>query len=132
MRIVYAYTAPELPSGPDFVKIFTSSEGRGRKVAVTRENARRGLLTARKGPVYNGALVASPPDRRPPDDGWGGYGQAWSIIGTLLAGPAVWGAIGFGLDRLFGFTALFLSIGVVVGAVGSVYLVVIRYGRSKS
>ena len=101
-------------------------------MAVTRQNARRRVLTARRGPDYNGALVASPPDRPDPNEGWGGYGQAWSIIGTLLAGPAVWGAIGFGLDRLFGFTALFLAIGLVVGAVGSVYLVVIRYGKPKS
>ena len=106
--------------------------GRGAKVAVTRGNAHRGLLTGRKGPDYNAALVASPPDRRQPDDAWGGYGQAWSIIGTLLAGPAIWGAIGFGLDRPLGFTALFLSIGLVVGAVGSVYLVVIKYGKPKS
>jgi F0F1-type ATP synthase assembly protein I len=100
-------------------------------VPVTRENTQRLLLTARKTADYNGALVASPPERRDNDDAWAGYGTAWSIIGTLLAGPAVWGAIGFGLDRLLGFHALFLSIGLVVGAVGGVYLVVIRYGRSK-
>jgi F0F1-type ATP synthase assembly protein I len=86
-------------------------------------------LTAPKSADYNGPLVASPPDRRDQNDAWGGYGTAWSIIATLLAGLAVWGAIGFGIDRLTGFHGLFLAIGLVVGAVGGVYLVVVRYGR---
>jgi len=73
--------------------------------------------------------VASPPERRDRRSGWLGYGDVWSIIGTLIAGLAVWGAIGFGIDRLAGFHALFLPIGLVVGAVGGVYIVVVRYGR---
>jgi F0F1-type ATP synthase assembly protein I len=64
-------------------------------------------------------------------DAWEGYGTAWSIMGTLLAGPAVWGAIGFLVDRLAGTHSLFLAIGLVVGAVGGVYLVVVRYGRER-
>ena len=98
-------------------------------MAVTSGNVDRSLLTTRKGPDYNGPLVAPPPDKRDQQDAWGGYGAAWSIIGTLLAGLAVWGAIGFGLDRLMGFHALFLPIGLVIGAVGGVYIVVVRYGR---
>ncbi len=70
--------------------------------------------------------MAPGPDRGNP---WEGYGTAWGIIGTLLAGLAVWGAIGFGLDRLLGFRALFLPIGLVLGAAGGVYLVVVRYGK---
>jgi len=62
-------------------------------------------------------------------DAWEGYGKAWSIIGTLLAGLAVWGGIGFLIDRLAGFHGVFLAIGLVVGAIGGVYLVVVRYGR---
>jgi ATP synthase protein I len=100
-------------------------------VAVTSGNTSRGVLTPRNAADYNGPLVASPPERRDPNDGWEGYGTAWSIIGTLLAGLAVWGAIGYGIDRLTGFHALFLPIGLVVGAVGGVYLVVVRYGRPK-
>jgi F0F1-type ATP synthase assembly protein I len=64
-------------------------------------------------------------------DAWEGYGKAWTIIGTLLAGLAVWGGIGFLIDRLAGFRGLFLSIGLVVGAIGGVYLVVVRYGRDR-
>jgi len=62
-------------------------------------------------------------------DAWEGYGKAWSIIGTLLAGRAVWGGIGFLVDRLAGTHGVFLSIGLIVGAVGGVYLVVVRYGK---
>ena len=98
---------------------------------MTSGNADGRVLTARKTADYNGALVASPPERRDPNDAWGGYGTAWSIIGTLIAGLAVWGAIGFGIDRLVGFHALFLPIGLVIGAVGGVYIVVVRYGRPK-
>ena len=64
-------------------------------------------------------------------DAWEGYGKAWSIIGTLLAGLAVWGGIGFVVDRLTGFHGLFLGIGLVVGAIGGVYLVLVRYGREQ-
>ena len=66
-----------------------------------------------------------------PADGWGGYGEAWSMIGTLLAGLAVWGGIGFLIDRLAGTHAVFLAIGLVLGAIGGVWLVVVRYGRQQ-
>ena len=76
--------------------------------------------------------MASPmAGERDRQDAWEGYGTAWSIIGTLLAGPAVWGGIGFLVDRIAGFHGLFLAIGLVVGAVGGVYLVVVRYGRER-
>jgi ATP synthase protein I len=67
--------------------------------------------------------------RRDGQDAWEGYGAVWSIIGTLLAGLAVWGGIGFLVDRLVGTHGVFLAIGLVVGAIGGVYLVVVRYGR---
>ncbi len=69
--------------------------------------------------------------RRDGQDAWEGYGAAWSIIGTLLAGLAVWGGIGFLVDRLAGTHGVFLAIGLVVGAIGGVYLVVVRYGRER-
>jgi ATP synthase protein I len=69
--------------------------------------------------------------RRDGQDAWEGYGTAWSIIGTLLAGLAVWGGIGFLVDRLAGTHGVFLGIGLVVGAIGGVYLVVRRYGRER-
>jgi F0F1-type ATP synthase assembly protein I len=94
---------------------------------VTSANATSELLTGWKARRYNGALMAG--GRDPLGDAGDGYGTAWSIIGTLLAGLAVWGGIGFLIDRLTGLHAVFLSIGLVVGAVGGVYLVIVRYGR---
>lgn len=59
----------------------------------------------------------------------GGEGLAWSIIGTLVAGPTVWGGIGFGIDKLLNSDPVFLPIGLVVGFVASLYLVYMKYGR---
>jgi ATP synthase protein I len=58
-----------------------------------------------------------------------GFGTAWSIIGTLLAGMLVWGGLGWLLDRWLGTGRLFLAIGLVLGAGGGIYLVYLRYGR---
>jgi F0F1-type ATP synthase assembly protein I len=72
-------------------------------------------------------------DRPDGPEGWdsGGLGAAWSVLGTLIAGLVAWGAIGFGLDRAFGFTAVFLPIGLILGAVGASWLVIVRYGRDR-
>ncbi len=64
-------------------------------------------------------------------DAWIGSGTVWSIIGMLAAGIAVWGGVGYGLDVWLGFRWLFLPIGVVVGAAGGFYLVIVRYGRDE-
>lgn len=53
----------------------------------------------------------------------------WSLVGTLVAGPLTWAAIGAGVDYLLGTTRVFLPIGVVVGFVTSVLVVYLRYGR---
>lgn len=67
-----------------------------------------------------------------PEDGTGRPSpDAWTIIGLLLGGLLVWGGIGYLLDRLFGFHALFLPIGLIVGAVGGTWLVLIRFGREQ-
>lgn len=60
-----------------------------------------------------------------------GSDQVWGYISTLVAGPAVWGAIGYGLDRLVD-TAVFLPIGVVVGFVTSLYIVYVMQGRDTT
>jgi hypothetical protein len=70
--------------------------------------------------------MAGGPD---PSSGWGGASTAWAITGTLLAGILVWGGVGYGLDRLLGFEALLLPIGMVVGIAASIYLVYVRYGK---
>ena len=60
-----------------------------------------------------------------------GSDQVWGLISTLVAGPAVWGAIGYGIDRAAG-TEVFLPIGVVVGFVTSFYIVYATHGRDQS
>jgi F0F1-type ATP synthase assembly protein I len=69
--------------------------------------------------------MARPPERGP----WSGFGTAWTVISELLAGIGVWGAIGFGVDRLVGTEKVFLPIGLVLGAAGGIYLVYLRHGR---
>jgi hypothetical protein len=54
-----------------------------------------------------------------------GANLVWGLISTLVAGPAVWGAIGFGVDRLAD-TSVFTPVGVVVGFVTSFYIVYVK------
>ena len=54
-----------------------------------------------------------------------GESQVWGLISTLVGGPAVWGAIGYGADRLAD-TSVFLPIGVVIGFVTSFYIVHVK------
>ena len=67
-----------------------------------------------------------------PDNAWSGYGTAWVVTGTLLAGLAAWGGIGYLIDRLAGTYPLFTPIGLLVGVAGGIYLVYLRYGREDS
>jgi len=66
----------------------------------------------------------------PGPGGRDGSDQVWGLISTLVAGPAVWGAIGYVVDRLAG-TGVFLPIGVVVGFVTSFYVVYAIHGRDQ-
>ena len=54
-----------------------------------------------------------------------GESLVWGLISTLVGGPAVWGAIGYGVDRLLD-TSVFLPLGVVVGFVTSFYIVYVK------
>ena len=54
-----------------------------------------------------------------------GSDQVWGLISTLVGGPAVWGAIGYGVDRLAN-TSVLTPIGVVVGFVTSFYIVYVK------
>ncbi len=65
----------------------------------------------------------------PGRDPWSGYGTAYAIIGTLLAGLLVWGGIGYLVDRLVGTEPVFLAIGLLLGMAGGIYLVYLKYGR---
>jgi ATP synthase protein I len=61
-----------------------------------------------------------------------GWGTAWSISSTMIAGPLAWGGLGALVDWWLGFRWLFLPIGMVVGMAGSIYLVIKRYGTDES
>jgi F0F1-type ATP synthase assembly protein I len=53
-------------------------------------------------------------------------GEGWSALSTLIAGMGVWGAIGYGLDRLFGTTPVLFVIGIVGGIHLGAYLVYVH------
>lgn len=56
-------------------------------------------------------------------------GAVWSVLGTLLSGLLVWGGIGWLVDRWLG-TVLAFPIGMVLGMIGSFYLIHKRFGES--
>lgn len=56
--------------------------------------------------------------------------MVWSIISTLVAGPAVWGGIGWAVDVWRETGRTFTAIGVVVGFVTALYLVYVKYGKN--
>ena len=60
-----------------------------------------------------------------------GESQVWGLISTLVGGPAVWGAIGYGVDRLLD-TSAFLPVGVVVGFVTSFYIVYVKTQQAQT
>lgn len=52
--------------------------------------------------------------------------DGWAMFSTLLAGVLVWSGIGWAVDELVGFEALFLPIGAVLGLAGAIYLIVAK------
>lgn len=60
-----------------------------------------------------------------------GEGLVWSVIGTLVSGPLVWGLIGAYLDRKFDAKPMYLALGLILGFVVSMYIVYVRYGRDE-
>ena len=57
-----------------------------------------------------------------------GANTGWAALGYLLAGMAVWGFLGWLVDRWLGTDGLATGIGAVIGAAGGIYLVVRRLG----
>lgn len=62
------------------------------------------------------------PDKGPRVDGM-------TIIAYLLGGSAVWGGVGWLVDRALGYEALFLPIGLALGLVAAIYLIYIQHVR---
>jgi ATP synthase protein I len=87
----------------------------------------------RSGPIYSPRSMApSPRPGAPPDDSWSGMSTGWQVTAYLLGGILSWGGIGYLVDRLAGTGRLFLPIGMVLGAVGAIYLVYLRFGRGDA
>lgn len=54
--------------------------------------------------------------------------EMWTkVVGYLLAGPLLYGLIGWGLDHWLG-TAFLLPVGIIGGMALSLYLIWFRYG----
>ena len=58
---------------------------------------------------------------------WRGMGEAWNALSTLIAGIAVWGGIGYGIDHIAGTRPVLFVIGVLVGNFAGVYLIYVKY-----
>jgi hypothetical protein len=52
--------------------------------------------------------------------------EAWNAVGTLVAGLAFWGLVGFAIDRVTGVGTVFLPIGLGVGVAAGLYLIIYR------
>ena len=51
---------------------------------------------------------------------------------TMLSGPAVWGFIGYLIDRWAGTEKVFTAVGMVLGAIGAGYIVYLRFGKEPA
>lgn len=60
---------------------------------------------------------------------WKDMGEAWNALSTLIAGVAVWGGIGYGIDHLAGTRPVLFVIGAVFGNFAGIYLVYMKYFR---
>lgn len=58
-----------------------------------------------------------------------GEAVAWSALGSLLAGPLVWGGVGWLLDTWLGTGRILTAVGVMVGSLTAFYIVYVRFGR---
>lgn len=54
-----------------------------------------------------------------------------TITSLLLSGMLFYGGLGWLVDRWVGTTGVFLPIGIVLGLVGALYLVYVRFGRDQ-
>lgn len=72
----------------------------------------------------------SPQRPEPPDDYASQAGQGWSAVAYLIGGIATWGFIGWLVDRWLNLGGLATTVGLLVGAAGGVYMVVLRLGRN--
>lgn len=74
-------------------------------------------------------LVWSPPMTNGGMSLGSGEAVVWSVLGTLLAGPLVWGGVAWLAAARTG-AGWLVPLGIVVGSVTSLYIVYARHGRS--
>jgi len=69
-----------------------------------------------------------PPKRRPEDDAAAGANVGWAAVSYLISGMAVWGFVGWLVDRWLHTGGISTAIGCVLGMALGVYMVVRRLG----
>lgn len=57
-----------------------------------------------------------------------GADLGWTALSYLIGGMAVWGFIGWLVDRAVHTSGVITGIGVVIGCVGGIYLIIKRIG----
>ena len=66
------------------------------------------------------------PTKRPDDES--GANVGWTAVGYLLAGMAVWGFVGWLVDRWLGWHGIATATGAVLGTAGGIYLIFRKLG----
>jgi ATP synthase protein I len=66
-----------------------------------------------------------PPQQRP--DISSGANDGWVAVGYLLSGIAVWGGVGWLVDRWLHTGGIATAVGSIVGVVAGIYLVLRRF-----
>ena len=83
--------------------------------------------------LMTGERVPGREDNGGPGQDGGRSGQdenaGWTLFSYLIAGMAVYGAIGWVISR-WTHTALYFPIGMLVGLVLAIVLIIYKYGRS--
>jgi F0F1-type ATP synthase assembly protein I len=72
-------------------------------------------------------MAEDPSPQRPRRDDEGA-GQGWAAVSYLIGGIAVWGFLGWLVDRWWHTGGIATGIGAVLGAAGGVYLIARRLG----
>lgn len=72
-------------------------------------------------------MAGKHPPRRS-DDAASGANAGWAAVAYLLGGMAVWGGVGWLVDRWLDLGGIATAVGCVLGAAGGVYLTVKKLG----
>lgn len=71
------------------------------------------------------------PERQPSWHTMAGAGAAWAMVADVVTGTVLWGAAGYGLDRLFDTRPWLMSIGFLVGNAAGVYAATLHVRRMQ-